>query len=292
LIDDFASIGVEIRLSAQGYNIITDRTSVGDYDLWWDNPHNGAVLSLLSSEIEPLLDMYQDKYYVPIGEPLPEYDYVRATRFKNPEVNTLASQMSQISPTDPSMEPLEHRAVEIFMEQLPSIPIAQFRRISVFSERYWTGYPTEDNFYVLPHESMCEYRFIIDTIQPTGYIPPFTDVTYVYVWFVADVETFRGADGANYGPYGNGEFVRIPETDANRLIAAGSATTQPSEIPGIGQILQAITSLATSTSTGFDDIRESLNNQLNTLTAGLIIEAIAIIVLIALVAVMLLKRSK
>ncbi len=290
LVNDFASIGIEITLTGQPWNVITDRTSVGDFDLWWDSPHASAGV-VSTGEVLPLIEQYQSEYYAPIGTALSEYDNTRAGRFTDPEIDDLVEQMQAMSPGNPDMDPLSHRAVELFMEQLPAIPIAEYKRVELFSNRYWTGFPSAENYYAYPSGSSTEYTYIINHVISTGYAP----ATYTFVWITENVAAFTGTDGQTYGPFNAQEYARVTESDAETLITEGKATYQvPSE--ALTQIISSLSDLSSDVSDLVDSLAEvsntlaALNSQNNMLMMVMIAEAIAMI-LMALVIVMQ-RRTK
>ncbi len=290
LVNDFASIGIEITLTGQPWNVITDRTSVGDYDLWWDSPHASYGV-VIYGEVLPLIEQYQSKYYTPIGTPLSEYDNTRAGRFTNPEIDDLVEQMQAISPGDSAMDTLSHRAVELFMEQLPAIPIAEYKRVDIFSNRYWTGFPSQENYYAYPSGSSTEYESIINHIVSTGYTP----ATYTFVWITENIAAFTGTDGQTYGPFNAQEYTRVTESDAERLITEGKATYQvPSQ--ALTQIISSLSDLSSDVSdlksqqTQVSNTLASLNSQNNMLMIVMIAEAIAMVLMA--VAIVMQRRTK
>jgi len=282
---NFASIGIQIKLTGQPWNVITDRTSVGDFDLWWDSPHASLGVAIYG-EVLPLIEQYQSKYYAPIGTPLSEYDNTRAGRFTHQEIDELVEQMKLISTSDPDIEPLSHRAVELFMEQLPAIPIAEYKRMELFSNRYWTGFPSQENLYAYPSGSCAEYKFIINRVISTGYRPE----AYTFVWITENVAAFIGTDGQTYGPFNAEEYARVTSRDAERLVLEGKATYQ---IPS--QVLTQMISILSDVSRDVGDLKDSLaqlsdmvstiSSQNNMLVMVTVIEAI-IIVLMATVILM------
>jgi hypothetical protein len=199
--------------------------------------------------------------------------------------------MQTISPSDPDMDPLSHRTVELFMEQLPAIPIAEYKRVDIFSNRYWTGFPSQENYYAYPSGSSTEYESIINHIVSTGYTP----AAYTFVWITENIAAFTGTDGQTYGPFNSQEYTRVTESDAERLITEGKATYQvPSQ--ALTQIISSLSDLSSDVSDLVDSLAQvsntlaALNSQNNMLMMVMIAEAIAMI-LMALVIVMQ-RRTK
>ena len=90
-------------------------------------------------------------------------------------------------------------------------------------------------------------------------------IEYVNVWITGDVPKFVGADGATYGPYKSGDYVKLPKEDAERLISEGLASyTKPG--PGLSEITETLSSISKSVETLSSSI-ESLNSSLADLNA-------------------------
>jgi peptide/nickel transport system substrate-binding protein len=288
LVSDFASIGVEITLTGQPWNVVTDRTSVGDFDLWWDSPHYSAGV-VTSGEVLPLIEKYQSQYYTPIGTAMSEYDNTAAGRFTHPEIDSLVEQMQAIAPGSSDMDALSHQAVELFMEQLPAIPIAEYKRVDIFNSRYWTGFPTQENLYAYPSGSCPDYEFIINHLVSTGYVP----ATYTFVWITEAVEAFVGSDGQTYGPFTASQYAQVTEEDAASLVAAGKASYQiPSQV--LTQILTSLSGLSSDISDVSDSLTQvsttlaTLNSQYTMLMMVVAVEAVGLV----LMAVVILMQKK
>ena len=51
---------------------------------------------------------------------------------------------------DPQLDELYLQAMEIYLAELPVIPITQAKKIIPFNTTYWTGWPTAENNYIHP----------------------------------------------------------------------------------------------------------------------------------------------
>ena len=61
----------------------------------------------------------------------------------NAAYNDLVAQIGQLSPGDPAVEPLFRQALEIWLKELPVIPMAQRPEPILTNTTYWTGWPTD-----------------------------------------------------------------------------------------------------------------------------------------------------
>ncbi len=291
IVQDLAQIGIQLTVTCPAYSIIEQRCSVGDYNLFfWD--YHPAIDSCYTGDITKLIESYRDEYYVPLGEPLTELLWARTQRFKNTEMDALAEQMLSTSPSDPQFEELAHRAVELYMEQLPAISMVATRRLEVWNTQYWTGQPTVENHYDMGAPWSPQYKFIINRVQSTGAKPP---VTYTHVWITEAIEAFTGTDKRSYGPFSEGDYAQLPQEDAEALVVQGVASFE-SPIPGLSELLTAISNVnegVAGNSENIDALQtnvESLietiatqNSQITMLLAVVVINMILTLVLLAFI---------
>jgi hypothetical protein len=66
------------------------------------------------------------------------------TRYSNPELDTVLDQMEQMqpSPEDAAYLDLVKQATEIFVRDLPEIPLFEETQTLAFNTTYWTGWPS------------------------------------------------------------------------------------------------------------------------------------------------------
>jgi peptide/nickel transport system substrate-binding protein len=89
------------------------------------------------------LRFYHSRFVQPTG--------VHAERFwrwENAEFDELVDQMGQIAPDDPRLEELFRQAMEIWLRELPSIPLVQWYHRIPHNETYWTNWPSTKNPYI------------------------------------------------------------------------------------------------------------------------------------------------
>ncbi len=69
-------------------------------------------------------------------------------RWSNAEFDEIVDQMSTVDPSDPALNDLFVDAMDIWLEELPSIPIVQWLHRIPHNETYWTNWPSVDNPYI------------------------------------------------------------------------------------------------------------------------------------------------
>jgi peptide/nickel transport system substrate-binding protein len=90
------------------------------------------------------LDLYHIRHVVPTGERA----FSNLYRWSNQEFSDIVGQMSQLPVGDPQITPLFHQAMEIWLPNLPDIPLVQTVIQLPMNTTYWTGWPNPENPYV------------------------------------------------------------------------------------------------------------------------------------------------
>jgi len=288
--EDLRKVGIDAQAVVTEHTQVMDRRATGMFDaaIW-------VGLSGAWSQGDPLsaFSGWHSQYVRPIGEKGIGGD-AGESRWSDPELDSIIEQMQLMSPDDPRYKDLARQGFDIWMKNLPNIPIITPIGGNPWSSRYWTGFPTEGNYYIAPQGWSWPMKFILNRLVPTGAKP---SIPYMHVWFTAAVDAFTGVDGRVYGPFSEGDYAKIPTEDADRLLMQGVASTE-SPIKGLSEILTAISSVSddvaslqtniASSITEMSNNISALNSQTSTLTTALIIEAVAIIML----AVVILMRKK
>ena len=79
----------------------------------------------------------------------------------------IVAQMINLPPdATAEQEALFIEAMEIWMSELPALPIAQATKLVPFDETYWTNWPTSDNPYIQPATWWQSAHIIIHNLQP------------------------------------------------------------------------------------------------------------------------------
>lgn len=89
------------------------------------------------------LRLYHSRFVQPTGT-----HAERFWRWSNPEYDALVDQMGQTAPDDPELQRLFRAAMEIWLRELPSIPIVQWYHRIPHNETYWKNWPTAENPYI------------------------------------------------------------------------------------------------------------------------------------------------
>jgi len=69
-------------------------------------------------------------------------------RWENAEYDGIVDQMAAVAPGDPHLMKLYRQAMEIWLAELPSIPLLQWYHRIPHNQTYWTNWPSEQNPYI------------------------------------------------------------------------------------------------------------------------------------------------
>jgi peptide/nickel transport system substrate-binding protein len=135
------------------------------YDLIVNGDADAYVFGHGGSVQDPYftLRLYQSQYNAPIGEPA-----TQPYRWKNTEYDKIVDQMGMVAPDDPKLADLFHSAMEIWLKELPDIPLVQFYHRNPVNTMYWTNWPDEKNPYINSANWHRTFELVLLSIQPAA----------------------------------------------------------------------------------------------------------------------------
>ena len=116
-----------------------DRVNLGKVNGFWYG-HGGSVGP------DPWLSctLYHGKYVEVTGAP----GWSGPWRWKNDEYSALIDEMGSYPMGDPKVMELWHKAMEIWLRELPSVPMIEWYHRIPMNTTYWTGWPTAEDPYL------------------------------------------------------------------------------------------------------------------------------------------------
>jgi peptide/nickel transport system substrate-binding protein len=108
------------------------------------------------------LNHYHGRYFKPTGEPAE-----RRYRWRNAEFDKLVDELAKTTPADPNHMSLYHKAMEIWIPNLPDIPLIQWYLIMPVNSTYWKGWPDEKTPYAAPslwHRGSA--TLVVNSLEP------------------------------------------------------------------------------------------------------------------------------
>lgn len=140
---------------------------------WFDNISRGQFEGFVSwmpcgSVNEPWATMNwaNNAWLAPIGEPA--LSGSNMGRWDNPEYSAIVDEIGQLPLGEESIPGLVVEAMEIWMEEMPAIPLVQAALIVPADTTYWTNWPTADNPYSAPTFWWQTGHVIIHNVQPAA----------------------------------------------------------------------------------------------------------------------------
>jgi peptide/nickel transport system substrate-binding protein len=161
LAEQLRAAGFDTVLRAQQNNALSAAVTAGNFAMEV-NTHCG-------SQYDPwqTLEHFHSKYAAPEGQNTPNN---RApTRYANPEMDALLNQMETMQPSadNPDYVALVQKATDIFVADMPEIPLAEEYHTQPFNNTYWTGYPGAGDPYVAPFVAWEGFARILHRLEPT-----------------------------------------------------------------------------------------------------------------------------
>jgi peptide/nickel transport system substrate-binding protein len=159
--DQLRAADIEVETQPLSGSALEDAIRRGDYDL--------KVHSFCPGYIVENLDLFHSKNYVPLGEMAPWYER-NSFRYQNPELDAVIDEMFQVAPDDTAaLTALFEDAMEIWLPELPVVPIVQAPALVPFNSTYWTGWPTAEDPWNMPVSWWATFNLVIN-----GYPDPET----------------------------------------------------------------------------------------------------------------------
>lgn len=159
--DQLNAAGFEVEVLPLTGGVQSDTRLRGDYTL--------AMQAFCPGYIYENLELFHSKFFVELGEPAPWYER-NSFRYQNPEFDAIVDQMGATPPDDEAvMVDLYQQAMEIWLDELPIVPIVQAPALVPFNSRYWTGWPSAEDPWNMPVSWWATWNLVLN-----GYPDPET----------------------------------------------------------------------------------------------------------------------
>jgi len=159
--DQLEAGGIEVEVQPLSGSVQDNARLLGEYDL--------AYQAFCPGTIFDNLELFHSKYYVPLGEMAPWYER-NSFRFNNEAFSAIVDEMAATPPTEvEKIKDQFHRAMAIWLDELPVIPGMQAPALVPFNTTYWEGWPSADNPWNMPVSWWATWNLVIN-----GYAAPAT----------------------------------------------------------------------------------------------------------------------
>jgi peptide/nickel transport system substrate-binding protein len=159
LVEQFQRVGINATTRNEAGTTWDENWRMGQFDtrMAWHNC--GSVNEPWAS-----MDTLNAKWVVPVGE---RSDF-NAWRWTNERYSELVNQIGSLPLGSPEIDPLFVEAFHIYLDELPTIPITQARKLIPHLYTYWTNWPTAENNYTSAWTWWQSTPLVIHEIQPVG----------------------------------------------------------------------------------------------------------------------------
>jgi peptide/nickel transport system substrate-binding protein len=159
LVEQFQAVGINASTRNEAGNVWGDNLAFGTFEtqMGWQNC--GSVNEPWAS-----MDTLNAKWVVPIGERASFNGF----RWSNARYSELVDQIGTMPLGDPAIDPLFVEAMHIYLDELPTIPITQARKLIPHLHTYWQNWPTAENNYTSAWTWWQSTHLVIHALQPAG----------------------------------------------------------------------------------------------------------------------------
>jgi peptide/nickel transport system substrate-binding protein len=88
-----------------------------------------------------------------------------AGKWSNAEFEKIVAQMGELPPGDEQIQDLFKQAMEIWLKELPVIPLVQRPTPIVMNQTYWKNWPTAENAYTDPAPWGMNFHQVITQLE-------------------------------------------------------------------------------------------------------------------------------
>ena len=161
--DQLKAGGIDVTVKPMTGAVQSDTRLRGNWDIAYQPFCPG------DTDVFDNLELFHSKYYVSLGEPAPWYER-NSFRYKNPRFDAIVDEMSVTPPSEvEKIKKLFRQAMEIWLEDLPVIPMVQAPALVPFNTAYWVGWPSAANPWNMPVNWWATFNLVI-----SGYPSPKT----------------------------------------------------------------------------------------------------------------------
>ena len=111
-----------------------------------------------------MLSVYTSQYFRPTGQPAPLW--WATSRWRNEEYDRIVERIAPLEVGDQELDALFLEAMEIWIEEMPDIFLAQLIIRYPYNTTRWTNWPTREDPYGFPHSWQWELLKTLIRLEP------------------------------------------------------------------------------------------------------------------------------
>lgn len=159
LVEEFQAGGINATTNNEAGNVWTDNLLTGNFEAQMGWQTCGSINEPWAS-----MNTLNSSWLKPIGERASGNGW----RWKNEEYSKLVDEIGTLPLGDPKVDELFLQAMDIYMKDLPVIPITQAKKLIPLNTTYWKGWPTADDPWNSPWTWWQSTHVLIHALEPTG----------------------------------------------------------------------------------------------------------------------------
>jgi peptide/nickel transport system substrate-binding protein len=160
VVEQLQTIGINATTRNEAGNTWGDNFAFGEFESRMGWQTCGSVNEPWAS-----LNTFNTSWVLPVGERA-SFNQWRWSGDVADQYSAIVDEIGVLPLGDPQIDELFVEAMELWMQELPVIPITQAKKIIPFDETYWTGWPTADNPYIHPPTWWQSTHVIIHNLEP------------------------------------------------------------------------------------------------------------------------------
>ena len=162
LVEEFQKAGINATTRNEAGATWDENRNMGNFDaqMNWD---------MCFSVNEPWgsMDIANVRWLTPVGERA-NGNHMKWSGPDAEEYSKIVDEIGTLPLGDPKIDDLFLKAYEIYLKDLPVIPITQAKKIIPFDTTYWSGWPTADDDYIHPPTWWQSFPVILQKLTATG----------------------------------------------------------------------------------------------------------------------------
>lgn len=153
-------VGVGATIRFYENSVWTNKFNNGQFDI--------TTYYLCGEVFDPgqLYSQFEIRNSKPINQDASVGGNIPRAMYKN--LDKIATTLDNTDPTNSANKPLFSDALDIYYQDMPTIPLYQTTYPTVFNTSYWTNWPSDDNLYQVPSNWWGQFLFVIGSLKPTG----------------------------------------------------------------------------------------------------------------------------
>ncbi len=157
--EQLQEFGINATQRKQDPGVFDTALHNGTLDAWIGWQMCGSVSEPFSS-----LNSLSSQFLVPAGTRADSNFW----KFDNADLSKTLDAWGQLALDDPQQDKQFLAAYEIYLRELPVIPVAQAIKLIAFNTTYWTNWPSVENNYIHPPTWWQSAAKIIHALKPSG----------------------------------------------------------------------------------------------------------------------------